>query len=87
MRKYKPPTTMPPTTIPPTTIPPTTMPPTTPPPVTAPPCQSKLFWLVEPGDTIYLVASQTNTTVTKLIQLNPHLNPNNLQPGDRICLP
>lgn len=56
-------------------------------PPTAPPCQSKLFWLVETGDTIYLIAQQSNTTVTRLFELNPHVDPNNLQVGQRICLP
>ncbi|MDK2820282.1 MAG: hypothetical protein PWP31_247 [Clostridia bacterium] len=52
-----------------------------------PPCPSSLYWEVAPGDTLYTIAQATGTTVERLIELNPHIDPNNLQVGQNICLP
>jgi LysM repeat protein len=43
--------------------------------------------VVEPGDTLFLIARSTGTTVEKLLELNPGINPRNLQAGQTICLP
>ena len=51
------------------------------------PCSSGRFWLVKPGDTLYLIASFVGTTVAVLKQLNPTVAHNNLQIGQKICLP
>lgn len=81
------PTPTPTPTVTPTPTP-TPTPTVTPTPIpTAPPCASEIFWLVEEGDNIYQIARESGTTVSTLLRLNPHLNPNNLRPGDRICLP
>lgn len=50
-------------------------------------CPSGVFWVVEPGDTLFLIARSTGTTVEKLLELNPGINPRNLQAGQTICLP
>lgn len=52
-----------------------------------PPCESGFFWVVAPGDTLYLIAQETDTTVEILMRLNPDIEPLNLMPGQSICLP
>jgi len=52
-----------------------------------PVCPSGVFWRVAAGDTLYSIASATGTTVEKLLELNPNVNPLNLQIGQDICLP
>lgn len=44
----------------------------------------RTFYRIKPGDTLETVAAKKNTTVDDLIQLNPNIDPNNLQPGQRI---
>ena len=44
----------------------------------------RTFYRIKPGDTLETVANKKNTTVDDLIQLNPNIDPNNLQPGQRI---
>ncbi|QNB46724.1 LysM peptidoglycan-binding domain-containing protein [Thermanaerosceptrum fracticalcis] len=51
------------------------------------PCPSGIYWEVAAGDTLYSIARATNTTVKKLLELNPNIEPNNLQIGQNICLP
>lgn len=51
------------------------------------PCASGLFWRVAPGDTLYAIARANNTTVQRLLELNPNIDPRNLQIGQSICLP
>lgn len=50
-------------------------------------CPSGIYWRVAKGDTLYKIAKETGTTVARLIQLNPNINPNNLRIGQNICLP
>lgn len=52
-----------------------------------PPCPSGRYWRVKQGDTLYIIARQLGITVNKIIQLNPGINPQNLQAGSLICLP
>ncbi|MCL4440426.1 MAG: LysM peptidoglycan-binding domain-containing protein [Firmicutes bacterium] len=52
-----------------------------------PPCASGVYWRVAPGDTLWIIARETGTTVERLLELNPNLDPLNLQPGMSICLP
>ena len=44
----------------------------------------RTFYRIKPGDTLETVAAKKDTTVDDLIQLNPNIDPNNLQPGQRI---
>ena len=44
----------------------------------------RTFYRIKAGDTLETVAAKKNTTVDDLIQLNPNIDPNNLQPGQRI---
>jgi LysM repeat protein len=52
-----------------------------------PPCPSGVYWEVAPGDTLYNIALATGTTVERLLELNPRVDPSNLQIGQSICLP
>ena len=52
-----------------------------------PPCPSGLFWVVAPGDTLYLISQATGISVDALIATNPGIDPGNLQVGQKICLP
>lgn len=51
------------------------------------PCASGIFWEVAAGDTLYEIARTSITTVQRLLELNPNIDPNNLQIGQNICLP
>jgi len=46
--------------------------------------RKRTFYKIKPGDTLETVANKKDTTVLDLIQLNPNIDPNNLQPGQRI---
>lgn len=52
-----------------------------------PPCPSGRYWRVAAGDTLYLIALRTGTTLAELRRLNPGIDPNSLQIGQLICLP
>ncbi len=53
----------------------------------SPQCPSGLFWVVEPGDTLYKISQATGFTVDEILAVNPGLDPDNLQPSTNICLP
>ncbi len=58
----------------------------TPPPPTQ--CPAGTFpYTIKAGDTLYNLAIRYNTTVEAIIVVNPGINPNNLQIGQRICIP
>ncbi|MBU5425249.1 LysM peptidoglycan-binding domain-containing protein [Tissierella pigra] len=44
-------------------------------------------YTIKSGDTLYKLAMTYNTTVEAIMKLNPGINPNNLQIGQRICIP
>ncbi|WP_027365462.1 LysM peptidoglycan-binding domain-containing protein [Desulfotruncus alcoholivorax] len=50
-------------------------------------CASGIYWVVAPGDTLYLIARSIGTTVDILLKLNPGIDPSNLQENQTICLP
>jgi len=50
-------------------------------------CPSGVYWIVAPGDTLYRIAQAVGTSVEKLLELNPYIDPYNLQVGQTICLP
>lgn len=52
-----------------------------------PPCPSGLYWVVSQGDTLFTIATAFGTTVERLLELNPGIDPLNLQIGMSICLP
>jgi LysM repeat protein len=52
-----------------------------------PPCASGIYWRVSPGDTLYDIARAAGTTLGKLFELNPGLDPQNLKVDQAICLP
>jgi LysM repeat protein len=44
------------------------------------------YWTVKSGQSFGSIAAATGINITKLEELNPHLKPSTLQPGDRIRL-
>lgn len=51
-------------------------------------CPSGSFsYVIQRGDTLYALAQRYRTTVTAITALNPGINPNALQVGERICIP
>lgn len=52
-----------------------------------PPCASGVYYRVEPGDTLFAIARQLGTTVDRLLELNPGIDPYNLRIGQYLCLP
>ena len=44
-------------------------------------------YTIKSGDTLYKLAITYRTTVEAIMALNPGINPNNLQIGQRICIP
>jgi LysM repeat protein len=52
-----------------------------------PSCPNGFFHVVRPGDTIFGLSQQFGVSVEAIIRANPGINPNNLQIGQRICIP
>lgn len=52
-----------------------------------PVCPGGFFYTVVSGDTLFLIATRFNTTVTAILQANPGLDPDRLVVGERICIP
>lgn len=45
-------------------------------------------YIVQPGDTLFIIAQKFNTTVQRLQQCNPQIvNPNLIHPGTILCVP
>src|SRR5690554_1627877 len=59
------------------------------PEATVPPvCPSGTFaYIIRAGDTFFSLAQRFNTTVEAIQRANPGVDPNNLQIGQRICIP
>jgi LysM repeat protein len=45
------------------------------------------IYVVQPGDTFWLIAERIGVPLQELIDLNPGINPGNLYPGLEICIP
>ncbi len=52
-----------------------------------PPCSTGLFLEILPGDTLFGIAQEQDTTVEEILSLNPGLDPKRLIVGMFICLP
>jgi len=52
-----------------------------------PPCPTGLFLEIAPGDTLFKIAREQETTVEAILALNPGLDPRNLRVSQVICLP
>ena len=48
--------------------------------------RSARYYVVAPGNTLSLISLRTGTSVPALERLNPSLNPNSLQVGERLRL-
>ncbi len=44
-------------------------------------------YIVQPGDTLYLIAERFGVSVDDIVQLNPTINPNSLQVGQELLIP
>jgi LysM repeat protein len=51
------------------------------------PAPNRRTYTIQEGDTLEQVAFEHNTTVERLLQLNPTLDPTSLQVGQRIIVP
>ncbi|MDD4658178.1 MAG: LysM peptidoglycan-binding domain-containing protein [Eubacteriales bacterium] len=56
-------------------------------PQAAPPACPGFLYTIQAGDTYFLLAQRFGTTVAAIQQVNPGVNPNNLQIGQVICIP
>jgi LysM repeat protein len=45
------------------------------------------IYTIRQGDSLYQLAIRYNTTVDRIMRFNPGIDPNNLQIGQRICIP
>lgn len=50
-------------------------------------CPSAVFWIVEEGDTLFMISRKLNVPMEKLLEANPGINPENLQIHSKICIP
>lgn len=50
-------------------------------------CPNGFFYTIRAGDTLYLLSQRFGVSVQAIINANPGINPNNLQIGQRICIP
>ena len=46
-----------------------------------------IAYTIQAGDTLFKISREYNTTVDAILQINPELNPRNLQIGSIICIP
>lgn len=51
------------------------------------PCESGVYWIIEEGDTLYLIAKTLDIPLEKLLAVNANIDPLNLQIGSKICIP
>jgi peptidoglycan endopeptidase LytF len=51
------------------------------------PCPGGRIYVIQSGDTLYSLAQRFNTTVEAIVRANPGIDPDNLQIGQRICIP
>lgn len=50
-------------------------------------CPGGTFYTIQPGDTLFLIATRFDVSVNALQSANPGLDPARLVPGQRICIP
>jgi LysM repeat protein len=51
-----------------------------------PPSSKAKFYVVRPGDSLLRIAAKTGVSITTIEELNPKVNPNSLQPSQRLLL-
>jgi len=50
-------------------------------------CPNGFFYTIRAGDTLFILSQRFGVSVQAIINANPGINPNNLQIGQRICIP
>lgn len=50
-------------------------------------CPGGILYTIQPGDTVWQLSRRFGTTVDAILAANPGLDPQNLQIGQRICIP
>lgn len=50
-------------------------------------CPNGFFYTIRPGDTFFRLSQQFGISVDAIIRANPGVNPDNLQIGQRVCIP
>ena len=50
-------------------------------------CPGGILYTIQPGDTVWQLSRRFGTTVDTILAANPGLDPQNLQIGQRICIP
>jgi LysM repeat protein len=56
-------------------------------PQATPTCPGGTLYTIQPGDTLFLIATRFDVSVGALQTANPGLDPTRLVPGQRICIP
>lgn len=51
------------------------------------PCDSGIYWIIEEGDTLWIISRKLNIPLEKILAVNPDVDPKNLQIGSKICIP
>lgn len=59
----------------------------TPVPPTATPTPAVRTYIVQQGDTLYLIAQRFGVTIDEIVRLNPNINPDSLQVGQELIIP
>jgi LysM repeat protein len=50
-------------------------------------CPRDNIYMVQPGDTLFLIATRYDVSFGALAEFNPGLDPNRIYPGQRLCIP
>ncbi len=50
-------------------------------------CEPGFIHVIQPGDTLYLLAQKYHVSVSDIMYKNPYANVYHLRPGDELCIP
>lgn len=52
-----------------------------------PPCPNGTYYIIKPGDTLYMIARKNKISLQDLLVANKFANPYDIRPGQEICIP